>query len=542
MQRFKLFSGMIALTALIAAVVIWGSPYAPVVQPCPESIEEIWAIEDARTESVQPLVTALENNGIPLAYDAQENTFYCTLGMGNDENWPQIHLHAPGADGVSLVFVDDYAYDFCSDAIRDGYAYQVMAYTDTEFAYFDIVFTGMRQIHMSTQAQLTMEDVPAYVAVLNEKGVLKSDVRTHYRGAGTTEFPKRGIRIEFTRDSDGTHKIEREVPEIGLTKNLVLLPMYSDDALMRDKICWMMYDDLTDDGEAFGSRPMQYVELFVNQRYEGIYLMMDPYDNEKEIAGYSASGLSTDSIYRVSRLHYGTERPTLPGVYEESREFELYHTPPGAKPFADLKDYIDLCLEENDESFVHKALECMDLDSMIRYTLLFHAAGLTDNAFNNLNIWACHEESGVKYRYFPWDLDNSFGLYPSHLGSEYDQWMYLPLADRMINLNVGNIRERLLEKWKALREDAWTLEKLEERVNRCASELNDSGAAARNAQRWNHEWHVVDGYKLIAFAGMRFAVLDTVFEKIAQYDGKLEMLDYTDYENRSCPLAQWLES
>ena len=98
MKRMKLLAMMAVLAAVICIVVIYGSPYAALVQPVME-IEEIWAIEDAREESDEPLVTMLENRGVPLAYDAQSNTFYCTLGLENEDEWPDVHLHALDADG-----------------------------------------------------------------------------------------------------------------------------------------------------------------------------------------------------------------------------------------------------------------------------------------------------------------------------------------------------------------------------------------------------------------------------------------------------------
>ena len=97
MRRRGLLPGMLALLALLAAAVCAGSPYVPAAQKAPEDIETIWAIEDAREESGVPLVTALEMNGVPLAYDAAENTFYCTLGLEDGEAWPELRLTAPGA-------------------------------------------------------------------------------------------------------------------------------------------------------------------------------------------------------------------------------------------------------------------------------------------------------------------------------------------------------------------------------------------------------------------------------------------------------------
>ena len=540
MQRIRLLLAMAALSALMVLAVCLGSPYAPLVGPVAD-IEEIWEIEDARTESETPLVTRLNNHGVPLAYDAQENTFYCTLGMGNAESWPEVHLHAPDADGVRLMFADDYAYDFCADAIREGYPYQVMAYTDTEFAYFDIVFTGMMQVHVKTGDEISKEDVPAQVAVLSDEEVLESNARVHYRGGATMGDPKRGIKIEFTRGSDGTHKISRDVPEIGGTENLALLPLYTDETLMRDRLCWAMYADMATEGESFGARRTQYVELFINDRYEGVYLMMEPYDNAKELAKRSPSAPATDSVYRVSWMRLGTERLTHPGAYVESREFELYYTPADAKPFADLQTYMDLSREESDEAFYAKAQACMDVESAIRYTLLLQSCGLTDNVFNNLNVWAHHEGANVRYHFFPWDMDNSFGARSSRIGSEFDMWVYLPAADRMLNLDVDGMRARLYEKWQALRAGAWSLENLEARINGYALELNESGAMLRNAERWEMEQYDADGFDLVAFLTTRLSVLDRVFAQIAAHEGKTALLDYTDYESRSRSMAPMLE-
>ena len=176
----------------------------------------------------------------------------------------------------------------------------------------------------------------------------------------------------------------------------------------------------------------------------------------------------------------------------------------------------------------------------MRYTLLLQGLGLTDNVFNNLNIWARNENGKTVYHYFPWDLDNSLGARSERIGSEFERWIYLPAVDRMISLNAGGIREKLLNKWTQLRENGWSLESVERRINLYTSELNDSGAYPRNAQRWNMEKTTADGYEIISFISARFAMLDTVLSRFAAYDGKIDMLDYTDYENRSCSMVDWL--
>ena len=81
MMKLKLLAGILAMTALLVCTVALFSPYAPVVGPVPD-IEDVWAIEDAREESDAPLVTALEMNGVPLAYDAFSRQARAAAMMG----------------------------------------------------------------------------------------------------------------------------------------------------------------------------------------------------------------------------------------------------------------------------------------------------------------------------------------------------------------------------------------------------------------------------------------------------------------------------
>ena len=168
MKRFMKLRILVSIAMLLgmtAAVVIYASPYAPVVEPAME-IEEIWEIEDSRQESEEPLVTYLENHGQALGYDADSNTFYCTLNMEDGDEWPDIRLTAPQSKGVRLMLVDDYSYDWRSDAIRDGYEYQIMTYTDTEFSYAYLVFTGLPIVKLDTQeALLPHEDIPVEISI-----------------------------------------------------------------------------------------------------------------------------------------------------------------------------------------------------------------------------------------------------------------------------------------------------------------------------------------------------------------------------------------
>jgi len=514
MKKLELLVLMALLVCVMAGVVYAASPYAPVVGAVRE-IEELWAIEDARQESEAPLVTALQNHGAPLAYDKNENTFYCPIGLNHGENWPELYLTAPDADGISICFSDDYTYDSCAQAVAEGYSYELMAYSDTHYSYFYIVFTGLPMISIDASQEIGTSDVPAAFAMTSpEAGALAGPSRVHLRGdSGLVWTDKPGYRVEFTRETDGTKKVSRNVPGFMQTNAILLLPMALDDTLMRDKLSWDMYALLSPHTESFGARRSQYVELFVSGEYAGVYLMLEPMDVADELAKSGPRAPMTDSVYRSAVLKMEKDRPIMEDAKCNGWGYELFHAPDMNDGFRALEGFFDVWTQEADAAFEQKALESIDIDSFVRYVLFSQAAGLADNSGNNVFLWA-HEENGrIVYRYKPWDMDRSWGI---DAGYEYNYWFLLSVADRLLALDVGGARAMALDVWNEMKEKGFALETVETLVAQYAHELNDSGAALRNAMRWNSDHAIADGYAILVYCQIRFPLLDRLFETLAQ--------------------------
>ena len=187
--------------------------------------------------------------------------------------------------GLTLCFVDDYAYDACADAIRDGYAYQIMAYTDEAYSYSDVVFTGLPILSLHTAEEITTEDTPAALNLAFGNGErLEANARAHLRGnASLVRLDKHSYKVEFTRTEDGKKKIPQNVPGLGQTDEIILLAMGFDPNMVRDRLSWSMIERIWPKDEAFAPVGREYVEVFVNDAYQGAYLMMVPFDRRAEI-------------------------------------------------------------------------------------------------------------------------------------------------------------------------------------------------------------------------------------------------------------------
>ena len=540
MKKLKLLVCILLLAAVIFGVVMLCSPYAPVVEPAPENIEEIWAIEDSRRESEAPLVTRLENDGVPLAYDAGSNTFYCTLGLENGDAWPELHLTAPDAKGVQVSFVDDYSYDWCIDALRDGYVYQGIAYTDTAFSYFDVIFTGLPQLCIDTKGQeMTTEDSPVHVTMAAYgEAPLSSTGRMHLRGASTLLFEKKSYKLEFTRERDGSaKKIEVSVPGFGWADDLALLPCWHDETKMRDRLNWDMWAQLNEDDEPFGARKTGYVEVFKDGEYFGLYLMVEPVDITEELALAGEKHLETDSVYRTAALNFARDREYYTHAHRANAGYELYYAPAAAdtfeKRFAGLMPYVELTKIEDDEAFAARALALFDQDQMLRYALMMQGAAIADNFFNNMYIWAQPEQDGVKYRFAPWDLDIAWGFEKHEIGEEFERWLFFPVLDRMLNLDAGGIRRMAYDMWQELRKSIFSMEYLEGKLEEYTVELGESGALMRDAERWGNYMTYPDGYEFITFADMRWPLLDEAMEMLITTEGPVPFLTASNYNQKA---------
>ena len=532
-----LAAAMLAVAA--AAALCLSAPVTRFVEPLPE-IETVWEIEDTHALSDEPLLPSLLRDGMPLPRDGQ-GRFYCPLGLGRGEEWPELKLALPRGK-ARACFADDYLWDGCGGAIADGTAYRILVWTDEAYCYQEIVFTGLPVVSLScgvNAEEILDEDIPAELVFLSEREALVSHSRIHRRGGGSflSDHEKRGYRVELTRGADGKKKIEEEIPGIGEADTFVLLPIKQDATKIRERLGWAIWNRLCAEREPFGQRRVSYCELILNGDYRGVYLCMDPYEAKDELHRASAEAPGTDAVYRTAvraflRGRTAVDHPVLlPTVYR------VYASPSG-HPAAAIAPYTELLTMKDDETF-SKAFDArIDADSLIRYELFIQACGLTDNVYNNLYLWISKSGGRTAVRFAPWDLDLSFGMKPEDVGQEYDNWLYYPMADRALNLDCGSLRARLAEKWAEWRAGALSDEAVTELAARFAEELNDSGAMARDAARWQAADWVADPQPLLDFWGMRCAVLDAALAEMTETEGPVDFLSRTQYDEKGGPI--WL--
>lgn len=475
------------------------APPAPVQTAA--DIETIWAIEDAREETEEQLVDSMFCGADEMGYDAESRTFYATLGLDNGDDWPEVALHARGQDGVQVVWVDDYSYDWCAEAIEEGYRYELLAYTDTQYAYIGVVFTGLPIVTLHAEGEIIMDgDVPGRMTLAAAgHEPLDTAIVVHERGGRNWKpIDKSSYRVEMHTLGLNGKAQRREAGLLGMKSDSewLLLSNAQDESAVRNRIAYSMWADWHADEPALMCMDSEFVEVFEGDEYMGIYQLMERVKPEEEIAAVGGS-TRTDCVLRGIVPANLSDKPVW-NLVDEGLFFCLeyrYGANGNAERVFELaEDYVTLSRSGDkrldDEAFAALALERVDIEDMMNYILFYHACTLRDNSTNNIYLYIMREDDGrYVYRHAPWDMDTGLWVRKDFDPHNSLRWpdMSMVLPTRMLDLNVGNCREMIWQLWNEKRTGVLSKESFSARIMDTEALINASGAYLRESQKWYGE-------------------------------------------------------
>lgn len=499
------------------------------VEPMLE-LEDAWAIEDTREESwEEPLVIGMRNGANELGFDRESNTFYCTLGMEDTGDWPELALFAQGAQGTEnlrVAWIDDYSYDYRSDAIREGYRYELLAYTDTQYAYFGVVFTGLPTVTLHVhggEAVLGDEYVPARVSISStEHEALNSGVWVHLRGGGfVKEYPKWSYRMEFHElTPHGDDQVARSVLGMPADSDWLLIGNGADGTCARNELAWSLWRDWNPDAEAFMVQQSQMAEFFLDDEYVGIYQVMQRIDVENEILRMGGN-LTTDYVSRVIKMENLGEKPNADWTQEAGFYGELRYAPAGVSPrtaFARFAPYIKMSNPDrsqiSDEEFAALCERHVNIREWLEYFLYVQAASLGhDNYYNNVYMWALWDGDSYVYHLSPWDLDMAF-IRMFGNGDDDTINLYYTQVWRMLDLNIGNSQQMLWDIWNEKRQTVISDDAMYARIQNFEDMINRSGAYLRESEKWHGGAQELSLGEIQAFAVEHLHVADRLMSQM----------------------------
>lgn len=459
-------------------------------------------------------------DGYNPAYDTIDGLYYVTQNMENDR-WDGLFASSHG----SLYWENDSYFTKQALALAEGHVFHLYCVDNENGRYccYPIVFTGMPTMVIATDTGAPIEDDPQnarmYVSDMKFAGkeYQASDCEVNVRGQTSKSYEKKGYKL----------KLDRKLSLLGMRRDddWILSALYDDDGLIHNKFSYDVWRNIASDNSVAKDEgtTMEYVELFCNDTYMGVYGLIERIDAKELSLGKS------DIMYKCSGFDLPDE--TIPEDFGLSASYEIeWPKEHSQDTWMPLKSYLDIFASKQiaDYGEYNTARDSLNMENAIDYNIFIILARACDNYVRKNTFFVAenndHTETGYSIIKIPWDCNATWGdgLYKGNIDRQLynPDWIYCAYVwsydiKAMYQYYPDEIQELMLARWKELRQDILSEERLLKMLDEDFNYLHDSGAYDRNYVRWNEHGreHWKDEY-IYEYVSGRLEFLDTYFTDI----------------------------
>ena len=396
-------------------------------------------------------------------------------------------------DPDAVILLDDTAQAGIADFLPNNLPLNVRVLSGDRAEEKSIVFTTLPVVALKrTGRKFSFTPAPAGFSLweASEDGVRRTDSASVVKTRGNTSatLPKHGYRIELRDALDEPRKLSL----LGMRRDddWVLCASYSDNAHVRDALSWKIWEEMTANAglSPSGTVETRYVEAIIAGEYAGFFLLMERMDAKQLGLGENDALFKSIDWTLATSAALKQAPPSAPVVISLERK----HPDKPAEDWGGWKtmaEFMRLSYESDGQTFASGIEAVAEPRSMIEYWLYLNLIMGADNAYKNAYFAVIDGRVEV----FPWDLDITFGL--AWNGNSANNYLYQNIghAKQSFDFQAGRRlvkyrpewRAYALERYDALKEagiaDAEHIIGLAEGF---WNELHDSGAWARNLERW----------------------------------------------------------
>ncbi|MDY4575781.1 MAG: CotH kinase family protein, partial [Intestinibacter sp.] len=358
-----------------------------------------------------------------------------------------------------------------------------------------------------------------------ELNFIKRKAKFKIRGLSSSYYDKKSYSIKFIDPKTGDDIIINNFLGFNGNKIFALNSLYEDNSKIRDMLSLESWKHINKKNN--NNIDMNYVELFINDRYYGLYGLGEV------INEYTLNiKQENDFIYKISD-HRVPLISSFNDDYTKNGGIEIVYPKDVNKTnWEPLKNFIDIVYYSDDERFNKNILEYINIDNCVDYFILSELIYNIDGTWKNTVL--SYDYNSNKLTKIPWDLDLTWGAHwddNSKLWVNYNikysnnllcqdksSFLKIYLEKRLWENNVGNFRSKVAQKWKVLRKEFLETESLVNYANKLYDEVTESGAREREHERWPDGGYSTDNKFIEIFIRQRLEYLDGEFLKYLDDD------------------------
>ncbi|WP_197062973.1 CotH kinase family protein [Hymenobacter sp. APR13] len=390
--------------------------------------------------------------------DRQQNIIVINSGLAE--------LNSSGENTKSHILLDSlYSFDQNVTGVATNSSYQVKL----DGKSYTLYFTQLPIVRITARQDIV--DSPSIYAEFQlaqpNGAMVTSAMGIEFRGGSSQANPKKSFELSFWNDTTGANS--RDVTLLGMrTDNKYnLQALYNEPLRLSSKVSNELWQDIHQiyykslEPDAKNGINMQYVEVFLNGEYRGVYALSERVDRKQLKLKKHNNGI-VGELYKGSDWGGAVTFTALPPFDNASETwggFEYKH-PEEEIDWSNLYKFVDFVKNSSDQEFFSTYKQKFELRNAVDYFILLNLLRASDNTGKNLYI--AKYKKGEPYYYVPWDLDGVFGTdwTGANTGSVEDL-LSNGFYDRLqLDCSPNGFRDQLRTRWAALRQSVITQESI----------------------------------------------------------------------------------
>ena len=249
------------------------------------------------------------------------------------------------------------------------------------------------------------------------------------RGNTSRSAKKKSFKISFNTFVSGR--------EFYSVDKLNLNGEHNDPSIIRSKICWDLFNEI-----GVVSSRSSYAEVYINDKYYGLYISVEHVDNEFLKKNFSDdSGNLWKCLFPADLTYIGSD-PNSYKLTDNGRPVYDLKTNESTDDYSQLARLINIITKTPDNLFLDSLDKILDVASLLKYFAVNNLTGSWDNYWSLMNnYYLYYNPAKDKFDLIPYDYDNSFGVDWFNIDwSSADPYNYpkvvdgsRPLAERILN-------------------------------------------------------------------------------------------------------------